>query len=66
MYVSYNHLRPGFRSGNRKRPLCEVINRRELRKSDGDYVLKLRVIDREDDKYQEVITLEDGTVALSS
>ena len=62
MSVSYNHLRPGFRSGNRKRPLCEVIHRRELRKSEADYVVKLRVIDREKDYYEEIIRLNDGTV----
>jgi hypothetical protein len=33
MFVSYNHLRPGFRSGNRKRLLCEVITGRSYERA---------------------------------
>jgi hypothetical protein len=42
--------------------LVEHLQRREVRVSVGDTVEKLRVIDRENDRYLEKVTAEDGTV----
>jgi hypothetical protein len=51
------HKRPG----NRK-PIAESFSGSQLRKADGDYVDKERLIDRENDRYKERVVTEDGEV----
>ena len=60
--VGFRHLRPSFKSGGRKRPLAEGFNGWDLRKSIGDFVRKIRHLDRENDRYIEHVQAEDGTV----
>ena len=58
-YISIGlfHKRPGI-----KRPLAEIFDGWELRKSSGELVRKCRLIDRESDRYRERIATRDGRI----
>jgi hypothetical protein len=55
--LGFKHKRPGF-----KKPIAEGFSGWELRKTVGDLVRKLRLIDRENDHYQERVETEQGEV----
>ena len=57
MSLRFWHKRPGV-----KKPLAEGFNGWELRRSVGDHVRKLLLVDREGDRYFERIETQDGTV----
>lgn len=52
--------RPGV-----KRPLVELFSGWDLRRSVGDFVKKMRRLDRAADRYQEHVETEDGEVLRS-
>ena len=58
--ATFKHKRPG-----RKKPLTEVFAGSQLRKAVGDYVNKRRVIDRENNWYEEHVETEAGEVLRS-
>lgn len=45
-----------------KKPLVEGFTGRDLRKRDGDFIQKERLIDRENDKYREKIVTDSGDI----
>lgn len=58
--VTFKHKRPG-----KKKPLTEGFAGSQLRKAVGDYVDKRRVIDRENNWYEEDVETEAGEVLRS-
>jgi hypothetical protein len=55
--TTFKHKRPG-----KKKPLKEVFVGSQLRKAVGDYIDKRRVIDRENNWYEEYVETETGEV----
>ncbi|WFU14419.1 hypothetical protein [Bradyrhizobium sp. CB3481] len=55
--VTMKHKRPG-----KKKPLTEVFTGRQLRKAVGDFINKIRRIDRAGDRYTERVWDDNGVV----
>ena len=55
--LGFKQKRPGV-----KKPLAEGFTGRELRQSEGDFVQKERLIDRENDRYREKVVTVSGDI----